>query len=141
MSADGYLAKTAQVAGVTLNGHTSFSVNEGVAAQPNTRSDGDQFERKTVLIPENVTVSIESVDAHANGASVLAVGTSGALSLVADKMTTGVTLAGTLTFSAVDCTVTSITRGTDRDGNATFSITARVNSADGSASGLTIASV
>ena len=138
MSADGYLAKTAQVAGVTLNGHTSFTVNEGVAAQPNTRSDGDQFERKTVLIPENVTVSVESVDADAG---TISVGTSGALSLVADKMTTGVTLAGTLTFSAVDCTVTSITRGTDRDGNATFSITARVNSANGSASGLTIASV
>lgn len=138
MSSDGYLAKTATVAGVALNGHTSFTVNEGVAAQPNTRSDGDQFERKTVLIPENVTISVESVDANAG---TISVGTSGSLSLVADKMTTGVTLAGTLTFSAVDCTVTSITRGADRDGNANFSITARINSATGAASGLTIASV
>lgn len=138
MSADGYLAKSATVAGVALNGTTSFNVNEGVASQPNTRSDGEQYETRTVLIPENVTISVESVDANAGA---LGIGTTGALSLVSDKMTTGVTLAGTLTFSATSCTVTSITRGTDRDGNASFSIAARINSADGSASGLTIASV
>lgn len=138
MSSVGYLAKTATVAGVALNGHTSFTVNEGVAAQPNTRSDGQQYETITVLIPDNVTISVESVDANAGA---IGVGTTGALSLVADKMTSGVTLAGTLTFSAASCTVTSISRGSDRDGNASFSITARINSADGSASGMSIASV
>jgi hypothetical protein len=137
MASDGYLAKSAQVAGVTLNGTTSFSVTEGVASQPNTRSDGNQYETRTILIPDNVTVSIESVDANAG---TLGIGTSGALSLVSDKMTTGVTLDGTLTFSAASCTVTSVTRGTDRDGNASFSITARINSPDGSASGFTVAS-
>lgn len=138
MASDGYLAKTATVAGVALNGFTSFNINEGVAAQPNTRSDGQQYETKTVLIPDNITISVESVDANAG---TLGIGTSGALALVSDKMTTGVTLAGTLTFSAESCTVTSITRGTDRDGNASYSITARVNSANGIASGMTIASV
>lgn len=141
MASDGYLAKSATVGGVVLNGTTSFTINEGVVSQPNTRSDGQQYETRTILIPDNVTVSIESIDAHANGASSIGVGTSGALALVSDKMTTGVTLAGTLTFSATSCTVTSITRGTDRDGNASYSITARVNSTDGAASGLSIVSV
>ena len=138
MSSDGYLAKSATVAGVALNGTTSFSVVEGVASQPNTRSDGNQYETRTILIPDNVTVNIESVDANAG---TLGIGTAGSLALVADKMTTGVTLAGTLTFSADSCVITSINRGTDRDGNASFSITARINSPTGSASGLTIASV
>lgn len=137
MPADGYLAKSATVAGVALNGTTSFNVTEGVASQPNTRSNGNQYETRTVLIPDNITVNVESVDANAG---TLGIGTTGALSLVADKMTTGVTLSGTLTFSATSCTITSINRGADRDGNASFSITARINSADGVASGLTITS-
>lgn len=137
MSSTGYLAKSAQVAGVTLNGFTTFSVTEGVVSQPNTRSDGELYETRTVLIPDNIQITVDSIDANAG---TLGVGTSGALSLVADKMTTGVTLAGTLTFSATSCTITSVTRGTDRDGNASFSIVARINSADGAASGMSIVS-
>jgi hypothetical protein len=59
---------------------------------------------------------------------------------VADKMTGGKTLSGTVTFSATSCTVLSVSRGTDINGAAVLRVSARINSADGAASGLTITS-
>jgi hypothetical protein len=135
--ANGFIAKSAQVAGVTLSGSTSFSVSRGAAQIVDLRSDGELFAQKTPLIPSNVEISVETRDLAAD----VAVGATGALSLVADKMTGGVALSGTVTFAATSCTVTSVSQGTDINGQTTLSITARVNSANGSASGLTVTSV
>ena len=135
--AHGYLAKSATVAGVALSGSTSFSVSRPVAQIVDLRSDGELFARHTPVIPGNIEISVETRDIAAD----IAVGTSGSLSLVSDKMTGGVALSGTVTFSATSCTVTSVTQGTDINGNATVSIQARINSADGAASGLSVASV
>jgi hypothetical protein len=135
--AHGYLAKSAQVAGVTLSGATSFSLSRGTASIIDLRSDGELFSTKTPLIPANVEIEVETRDLAAD----VAVGATGALSLVADKMTGGVTLSGTVTFAATSCTVTSVTQGTDINGQAVLSIGARINGSSGTASGLTVTSV
>jgi hypothetical protein len=131
--AHGYLAKSAQVAGVSLSGMTVFGTAEG-AQVVTTKSDGDLFEKITPLIPGNTEVSVQTRDIAAS----ISVGTSGALSLVADKMVGGKTLTGTVTYSASSCTVLSVSRGTDIEGQAVLNVSARINSADGSTSGLTI---
>jgi hypothetical protein len=134
--AQGYLAKSATVAGVSLSGATSFSVSRPTGTIVDLRSDGELFARQTPIIPGNVEIQVETRDLAAD----IAVGTTGSLSLVSDKMTGGVTLTGTVTFSASSCTITSVTNGSDINGATTVSITARINSADGIASGLTVAS-
>jgi hypothetical protein len=134
--AHGFLAKSAQVGGVSLNGMTTFSNAAATATQVNTRSDGELFEQRTVIIPDNEVVEAQTRDI----AAAVAVGATGALSLVADKMTGGITLAGTVTVAAASSTVTSVSRGTDIDGNAVLNITARVNSANGTSSGVTVTS-
>jgi hypothetical protein len=45
-----------------------------------------------------------------------------------------------VTYSATSSTITSVSQGTDIGGSAVLRITARINSADGAASGLTITS-
>lgn len=131
----GFLAKSATVAGVALNGTTSFSVSRSGAQVVDLRSDGELFARNTPIIPGNVTVTIETRDI---GASI-AQGTTGALSIVADRMTGGVELSGTTTFSAASCTVMDVTQGSDINSNATLTIQARINSPDGIVDGLTVA--
>jgi hypothetical protein len=133
--ATGFLAKSAQIGGVTLSGTTTFNVNDGGTVVP-LKSDGELYQRVTPIIPDNITIDAETRDI----ASTVAVGTSGALSLVADKMTGGKTLSGTVTYSATTSTITSVTRGTDINGQAVLRISAVINSADGAASGLTITS-
>ena len=131
--ATGFLAKSAQVGGVTLSGMTTFGISR-TATPVAIRSDGELYDKVTPLIPGNVEVDIETRDI----ASAAAVGASGAMSLVADKMTGGVALSGTVTYAASSSTITSVSQGTDIGGQAVLRITARVNSADGVASGLTI---
>ena len=133
--ANGFLAKSAQVGGVTLSGMTTFGLSRTASVIP-MRSDGELYDKVTPIIPGNVEIDVETRDI---GATV-DVGATGALSMVADKMTGGKTLAGTVTFSATSSTVTSVSQGTDIGGSAVLRITARINSADGSASGLSIVS-
>jgi hypothetical protein len=132
----GFLAKSAQVAGVTLSGTTTFGLSQG-GVPVDLRSDGELYARVTPIIPTNIELDVETKDI----ASTIDAGTTGALSLVADKMTGGKTLSGTVTFSATSCTVLSVSRGTDINGAAVLRVSARINSADGAASGLTITSV
>jgi hypothetical protein len=131
----GFLAKSAQVAGVSLNGTTTFGLSQG-GSPVELRSDGELYARVTPIIPTNVELEVETRDI----AAAIDAGTTGALSLVADKMTGGKTLSGTETFSATTCTVLSVTRGTDINGQSVLRVSARINSADGSASGLTVTS-
>jgi hypothetical protein len=133
--ATGFLAKSAQIGGVTLAGTTEFSVNDGGSVVP-LKSDGELYQRVIPIIPENITIEATTRDI----ASTVTAGTSGALSMVADKMTGGKTLSGTLTFSATTSTITSVTRVTDISGQTVLRISAVINSADGAASGLTITS-
>jgi hypothetical protein len=133
--ANGFLAKTAQVGGVTLNGMTTFGLSRTASVVP-MRSDGELYDKVTPIIPGNVEIDIETRDIAAS----VDVGASGAMSLVADKMTGGKTLSGTVTYSASSSTITSVSQGTDIGGSAVLRITARVNSVDGAASGLTITS-
>ena len=133
--ANGFLAKSATVGGVALAGMTTFGVSRGGSVVP-IRSDGELFDRVTPINPSNVELDIETRDIAAS----VDVGTTGALSLVADKMTGGKTLSGTVTYSASSSTITSVSQGTDINGSAVLRITARINSADGAASGLTITS-
>ena len=135
--ATGFLAKSAQAGGVSFDGLTTFSLDEGTATQVQNRSDGELFERRTILIPENGTVSIQTRDI----ATSAKVGDTGALSLVSDKMTGGIELSGSVTVAATSSTITAASRGTDIDGNAVVNITARVNSPDGAESGITVTSV
>jgi hypothetical protein len=133
----GYLAKSATVAGTALSGATSFSVARGAATIVDLRSDGELFAQKTPIIPSNIEIEVETRDLAAD----VAVGATGTLSLVADKMTGGVTLAGTVTFSATSCTVTSVGQGTDINGQAVLRISARINASSATNAGLTVASV
>lgn len=133
--ATGFLAKSAQVGGVTLNGMTTFGLSRTASVVP-IRSDGELFDRVTPVIPGNVEIDIETRDIAAS----VDVGATGAMSLVADKMTGGKALSGSVTYSAASSTVTSVSQGTDIGGAAVLRITARVNSADGAASGLSITS-
>lgn len=133
--ATGFLAKSAQVGGVTLNGMTTFGLSRTASVVP-IRSDGELFDRVTPVIPGNVEIDIETRDIAAS----VDVGATGAMSLVADKMTGGKALSGSVTYSATSSTVTSVSQGTDIGGAAVLRITARVNSADGAASGLSITS-
>lgn len=134
--ATGFLAKSAQVAGVTLSGTTTFGLIQG-GVPVDLRSDGELYAKVTPIIPTNIELDVETKDI----ASAIDSGTTGALSLVADKMTGGKTLSGTVTFAATSCTVLSVSRGTDINGAAVLRVSARINSADGAASGLTITSV
>lgn len=134
--ATGFIAKTAQVGGVTLNGATTIGLSQG-GVPVDLRSDGELYARVTPVIPTNPEVDVETRDL----ATTAAIGATGALSMVADKMTGGVVLSGTVTISASSCTILSVGRGTDINGQAVVRISARVNSADGIASGITITSV
>lgn len=134
--ATGFLAKSATVAGVTLNGATTFGLSQG-GVPVDLRSDGELYARVTPIIPTNIELDVETKDI----ASTIDAGTTGSLSLVADKMTGGKTLSGTVTYAATSCTVLSVSRGTDINGAAVLRVSARINSADGAASGLTITSV
>lgn len=133
--ATGFLAKSASVAGFTLSGTTTFGLSEG-GSPVDLRSDGELFAKVTPIIPTNIELDVETKDI----AAAISVGTTGSLSLVADKMTGGKTLSGTVTYSATSCTVTGVSRGTDINGAAVLRVSARINSADGAASGLTITS-
>lgn len=133
--ANGFLAKSAQAGGVTFSGMTTFGLSRSGSVVP-IRSDGELYDKITPIIPGNVEVDIETRDIAAS----VDVGATGAMSLVADKMTGGKTLSGTVTYSATSSTITSVSQGTDITGAAVLRITARVNSADGAASGLTITS-
>ena len=136
--ATGFLAKSSQVGGVTIAGMYSWSAEDGVASQVDTRSDGELYEPRTVLVPANSTVTVTTRDLNVSGAVV---GATGALSLVSDKMTGGVALAGTLTYSATGSTITAVSRSTDIDGSTNVTITARVNApAGGATSGVTVTS-
>ncbi len=129
----GFLAQSAQVGGLTISGHTVFGLTQN--GNPlELKSDGELFSKVTPVIPENIMVEIETRDIG----TAADVGTSGALSLVAAKMVGGKTLTGSATYAAVSSTIVSVTRGTDIHGNAVARIAARINSADGAASGLTI---
>lgn len=133
--ATGFLCKSAQLAGVTLSGATTFGISQG-GTPIDLRSDGELFAKVTPIIPDNLMVDVETRDI----AAAIEVGTTGAMSLVADKMTGGKVLSGTVTYAAAGVTVTAVSRGTDINGSAVLRVTARVNSADGAASGLTITS-
>lgn len=133
--ANGFLAKSSQVGGVSLSGMTTFGLSRGGSIIP-IRSDGELYEKLTAIIPTNPEIEVETRDIG----STAAIGASGALSLISDKMAGGVTLSGTLTFSAASSTITGVSQGTDINGSAVMRITARINSADGSTSGLTITS-
>ncbi len=131
--ANGFLAKSATVAGVSLSGMTSFGISES-GSPVELRSDGQLYSTVTPIIPGNVEVEVETRDISA----AISPGTTGSLSLVSDKMVGGKTLTGTTSFTAAGCTVLSASRGTDISGSAVLRISARINSADGVASGLTI---
>lgn len=133
-AASGFIATSATVAGVALTGFTEFTVNQPVAARIDLRSDGELYAQKVPLIPGNVEIEFATLDLSA----ALAIGTTGSLSIVSKPMTGGVTLSGTLTFSATSCTIVNLTRGTDKNGNAIMRGTLVVLSADGSASGLSV---
>lgn len=135
----GFLAKSSQVAGVALTGMYSWSSEDGIANQVNTRSDGELYEVRTALIPANSTITVTTRDLASTG---VAVGVTGALSLVSDKMTGGVALAGTVTYGATSSTILSVSRSTDLDGATNVTITARVNApAGGATNGVTVTSV
>ena len=131
--ATGFLAKSATVAGVACAGFTTLGFSQGGQAV-DLRSDGELFARVVPIIPSNIDLEIETRDL----AAAIEAGATGSLSIVADKMTGGKTLSGTLTFTATTVTVRSVSRGTDINGQAVVRIGATINSADGTASGLTI---
>lgn len=131
-----FLAKSAQIGGSTLSGMTTFGLSQG-GTPIELRSDGELYSLVTPVIPGNIEVDIETRDI----ATTVDTGTTGAMSLVADKMTGGKTLSGTVTFSAASSTVISVTRGTDINGSAVTRITARVNGSSATNSGLTVTSV
>jgi hypothetical protein len=131
--ATGFLAKSATVAGVSCAGLTTLGFSQGGQAV-DLRSDGELFAQVIPIIPSNIDLEIETRDL----AVAIEVGATGSLSVATDKMTGGKTLSGTLTFTATTVTVRSVSRGTDINGQAVVRIGATVNSANGSASGLTI---
>ena len=131
--ATGFLAKSATVAGVTCNGLTTLGFSQGGQAI-DLRSDGELFAQVIPIIPSNIDLEIETRDL----AVAIEVGATGSLSVATDKMVGGKTLTGTLTFTATTTTVRSVSRGTDINGQAVVRIGATINSANGSASGLTI---
>jgi hypothetical protein len=131
----GFIAQSAVVAGVTLSGVTTIGLTETGAAV-DVRSDGELYAKVTPVIPANSEVEFETRDI----AAAITRGTTGSLSMVAGKMTGGVTISGTVTIAASSCTVLSVVRGTDINGQAVLRGSARVNSADGAASGVTITS-
>lgn len=132
----GFLAKSATVAGVSCAGMTTLGFSQGGQAV-DLRSDGELYAQKIPIIPGNWDLEIETRDLAVLGS--IDVGTAGSLSVATDKMTGGKTLAGTLTFTATTVTVRSVSGGTDISGQAVVRIGATVNSANGSASGLTVA--
>ena len=134
--AHGFLAKSASVAGVAMAGTTTFGLSQG-GSPVDLRSDGELYALVTPVIPTNVEVEVETKDIG----SAIDVGTTGALSLVSDKMVGGKSLTGTLTFSALSCTVLSVSRGTDINGAAVLRVSARINGGAGGASGLVITAV
>jgi hypothetical protein len=131
-----FIAKSATVAGVVINGTVSCAISRGVAQVVDIRSAGELYAKKTPVIPGNVEVTVETRDIAAD----VVIGTAGALSLVADKHGDGVTLSGTVTYAASTCVITGVEDSVDINGAATKRITARINSADGTASGLTVTS-
>ena len=74
--ATGFLAKSAQVAGVTLSGTTTFGLSQG-GVPVDLRSDGELYARVTPIIPTNIELDVETKDI----ASTVDAGTTGALSL------------------------------------------------------------
>lgn len=132
----GFISGTAQVGGVVLTGTGSYTLNEGTMNQIDTKSDGELYETRTALIPENTTGSVELKDLQTSAA----VGDSGALSITGRQMTGGLTQGNTVTIAATSSTITSVTRGTDINGQTTVTVEFRVNSPDGIASGLTVTS-
>jgi hypothetical protein len=131
--ATGFIAKSATVAGVVCAGLTTLSFSQQ-GQVVDLRSDGELFAKVTPIIPGNIEVEIETRDLGV----AIEVGTTGALSAVADKMTGGIAMSGTLTFAASSVTVRAVTRSDDINGQAVVKITAVINSATGAASGLTI---
>jgi hypothetical protein len=130
-----FLAKSATVAGVVLNGVVSVSLSQS-GQVVDLRSSGELYAKKTPIIPGNIEGSVETRDLAAS----ITLGTTGALSLVADKHGDGVTLSGTVTYAATACVITGIEDGVDINGAASKRISFRINSADGAASGLTVTS-
>lgn len=132
----GFLAKSATVAGVACAGLTTLGFSQGGQAI-DLRSDGELFAVVIPIIPSNYDLEIETRDLAALGS--ISVGTTGSLSLAADKMVGGKTLTGTLTFTAVTVTVRSVSGGTDINGQAVVRISATVNApAGGATAGLIV---
>lgn len=132
----GYISGTVTVGGVALTGTGQFSIVEGTMNQLDTKSDGELYETRTALIPENPTGTIELIDLE----TTAKIGDTGALSITGRRMTGGVAQGNTVTCAAADSTITNVTRGTDISGATTVSIEFRVNSPDGIVSGFTVTS-
>lgn len=132
--ATGFLAQSAQIGGLTLSGLTTIGLSQG-GSPVDLRSDGELYPRVTPIIPTPIEVDLETRDISPTTADT---GLSGAMSIVAAKMTGGKTLSGSVTFTAASSTIISVSRGTDINGAALTRITARINSPDGLVSGLTV---
>lgn len=136
MATRSYLASDATIAGTAFPEVRRLTVSR-TAQEIDVRSDGQIFQVATALQNCREQMIIEGRDIG----QAVAIGATGATSVVAIKHTGGITLSGTLTIAAASATVVAVEKGTDINGEPTITVTCNVNSSDGVTSGLTETSV
>ena len=126
-----YLARSATVAGVALNGTVSFNVKQ-TGTPIDLSSDADIYRRHVAMSRVDEEIEVETLDVSA----AIAVGASGSTTLVGAKHTGGVTLTGTLTCTATSGVVTGVDKTINQDGRPALRITLAVRSSDGATTGI-----
>lgn len=126
-----YIAKSASVCGVALNGLVSFSVRTN-GEVIDLKSDADIYDRLGCMSRVTEELQIETLDVAAS----ITVGTAGATTLVGAKHTGGVTLSGTLTLTATSGVVTAVEHAFNQEGRPVLQVTVKVKSSTGAISGI-----
>lgn len=128
-----YIATSATVAGVAMPGMVGFDYNEG-ASVINNRSANEVRSKKTCLTDVQESITVRGIDPNVVG---LRVGVTGITTLTYKKNVGSLTLGATAgTIVAALTTILSVTPGNDMDGNSSLTVTLKIDSADGQASGV-----
>jgi len=132
-----YLASAGVVAGTTLVGTLVIEVNETAGTVVDTRSNAELRLKKACLLQLGEMATITAKDPGTRPA----IGASGTMVLTGVRHTGGVTLAGSITYTCAAVTVKAVRSTIGDDGQPRVVIEVEILSADGQASGLSMAVV
>jgi hypothetical protein len=125
------IAKSAQVASVSLTGTVSFTVASN-GSRADLRSDGEIFDTKEAYAAVEETLTVETADLNTS----LVVGASGSTILKGLQISGGITTSTDRTCTCSNSVVQSINRGVDMGGRPVLNITIKVLGATATTSGI-----